>query len=193
MRDTTRRGRRGGRRAGLAGTAWLVAVAWGAPAAGQARSIEVEAIRGMLLEGLETHRAMDLAVVRAIPDSALRWAPTPGVRDFAQQVEHIALDNPLIVAAGLPGVEAPSFGEPEAYLESRAELERLVEETYDWVVALLRELPAERLVEETRLFGRPLPTWRLFLVALHHADWTRGQLVPYFRLHGVEPPSWRFY
>lgn len=177
----------------LAGGALLVAGTWATPGTAQAPAVDVESIRAMLLQGLQTHRGMDVAFVQAIPDSALRWAPTPGVRDFAQQIEHIALDNPMIVAAGLPEAEAPEFGDPEVYLDDKAELEALVEATYDWVEERLRDLPAGTLTEETRLFGRPMTKWRLFLVALNHADWTRGQLVPYFRLNGVEPPSWSFY
>lgn len=180
-------------RRGLAAAALWMTGACVPPAGAQEPAVGVESIRSMLLRGLEVHREMDLAYVRAVPDSALRWAPTPGVRDFARQVEHIARDNPQIVAAGLPGTEAPEFGDPEVYLNDRAALEELVHATYDWVEETLRGLPAERLVEETTLFGRGLPTWRLFAVALHHADWTRGQLVPYLRLHGVEPPSWSFY
>lgn len=175
------------------GTALLMAAAWTMPGAGQEPAVGVESIRAMLLRGLETHREMDLALVGAIPDSALRWAPTPGVRDFAQQVEHIVLDNPMIVAAGLRDTEAPGFGDPEVYLNDKAELGSLVEATYDWVADVLRDLPAETLLEDTELFGRPLTTWRLFIVALNHADWTRGQLVPYLRLHGMEPPRWKFY
>lgn len=181
------------RRARLAGAALLAAMAWTVPGTAQEPAVDVETIRAMLQDGLETHRGMDLAFIAAIPDSALRWAPTPGVRDFAQQIEHIALDNPLLVAAGLPDEDAPTFGDPEVYLNDKAALAELVESTYAWVADLLADLSAERLLEETRLFGRPTTTWRLFVIALNHADWTRGQLVPYLRLNGVEPPQWSFY
>ncbi len=171
----------------------LLGVVRTASAHGQEPAVDVESIRQVLLDGFEIHRAMDVAYVRAVPDSALRWAPTPGVRDYAQQIEHIVLDNPNIVSAGLGDTAVPEFGDPEVYLNDKAALERLVGDTYDWVAALLRDLPAGRFLEDTQLFGRPMKKWRVFQVALNHADWTRGQLVPYLRLNGVEPPAWSLY
>ena len=85
----------------------------------------------------------------------------------------------------------PTFGDTAAYLNDKAELERVVVATYDWVIESLRGLTAEELVVETDLFRQRLPKWRVYLQALAHADWTRGQLVPYFRLNGITPPGWR--
>lgn len=172
-----------------------LAVVGPAPVAGQdsAPAVPAEEVRAVLLAGFEQHRAMDLDFIRAIPDSALRWAPTEGVRDFAQQVAHVAMDNVMFVSRFVGGEAPPAFGDSAVYLNDKAELERAVEATYEWVSGRLRDLPAAELLEETEMFGRPIPKWRVFLVGLHHADWTRGQLVPYFRLNGVEPPRWRPY
>jgi hypothetical protein len=38
-------------------------------------TIDVEAIRAILLNGLEQHKQMDIEFTQAIPDSALRWKP----------------------------------------------------------------------------------------------------------------------
>ncbi|MGH7539677.1 MAG: DinB family protein [Gemmatimonadota bacterium] len=152
-------------------------------------ALDVASIRAMLRKGLDTHRQMDIAFVRAIPDSALRWAPTPGVRDFAQQIEHIVIDNVLIASGG----QMPSYGNPEDYLNDKGALEAVVETTYAQVVETLNGLSDAQLLEDGELFGNPMPRWRFFLVALNHADWTRGQLVPYYRLNGAEPPEWHFF
>lgn len=171
----------------------LLPLALPSPAVGQDAGLSADEVRAVLIHGLEQHRAMDVEFVRAIPDSALRWAPTPGVRDFAEQVEHIVLDNVMFVARAVRGEAPPSFGEQEAYLGDKDELVRVVNETYDYVIGSLRELPEDELTAETELFGRQLAKWRVYLLALAHADWTRGQLVPYFRLNGIDPPDWRSY
>lgn len=179
---------------GLVTLTALMALCWPELALAQAsQALSAEELRAVFLEGLEQHKTMDLEFAAAIPDSALRWAPTPGVRDFAQQIEHIALDNVNFVARAVLGERPPSFGEPEVYLNDKAELGRLVEDTYDYVIDALSSVSAEGLMQKTELFGRQLPKWKVFLLALHHADWTRGQLVPYFRLNGVDPPEWRSY
>jgi hypothetical protein len=167
-----------------------VTVAQGAGGTGQP-TIEVEAIRALLLHGFEQGRAMDIDFARAIPDSALRWAPTPEVRDFAEQVEHAAVDNALFVALGILGVPMPAFGDSGVYLNDQDALVEAVTAAYDWVMESLRELPAEDFQTETTLFGQQMPKWRVYLQALEHGYWTRGQMVPYFRAHGMAPPSYR--
>jgi len=156
-----------------------------------APAIEVESIRALLLHGLEQGKAMDIDFARAIPDSALRWAPVAGVRDFAQQVEHTAVDNALFVALGILGVPMPSFGDTAVYLNDKEAMVRAVTAAYDWVEQSLRDLPAEEFMVETSLFGQRLPKWRVYLQALEHGYWTRGQLVPYFRINGMAPPPYR--
>lgn len=161
--------------------------------AGAEEALDADSLRQVLIRGLEQHRLMDLDYTRAVPDSALRWAPYPGVRDYARQIEHIALDNARFTARAIRGEEIPDFGDTAVYLNDREELERLVEESYAYTLEALREMPPRELLEETELFGQKRAKWRVFQLALQHADWTRGQLVPYLRLNGVEPPDWRSY
>ena len=179
----------------VASAGLLLATVYGpgvaAQEAGSGVSIEVESIRTLLLSGFENNRLMDVDFVRAIPDSALRWAPNEVVRDFAEQIEHTALGNVLFVARGVTDGERPSLGDPENYLNDKEALVEAVKAAYDWVMESLRRLPAEDLVMETELFGQDIAKWRVYLQALEHAYWTRGQLVPYCRAHGIAPPRYR--
>ncbi len=154
-------------------------------------TIDVEVLRALLVEGLEANKMMDVEFALAIPDSALRWAPTPGVRDFVQQLNHTAVDNALFIARGVLYIDVPSFGDTAVYLNDKQALVQSVTASYDWVIGTLQELPAEELLEETKLFGRQMTKWRVYLQALEHAYWTRGQMVPYFRIHGMGPPEYR--
>ncbi|MCZ6918345.1 MAG: DinB family protein [Gemmatimonadetes bacterium] len=160
---------------------------------GSETTIDIEVVRAILLNGLEQHKQMDIEFARAIPDSALRWKPTPEVRDFAQQIDHIAVDNANFVVWGGIRDMHPTFGDSAVYLNDKAELERFVVASYVWVIETLRSLPPEELVVETELFGQRLQRWHVYLQALAHADWTRGQVVPYFRLNGMGPPGWKSY
>ncbi len=154
-------------------------------------TIDVESIRALLVTGFENNRAMDLDFVRAIPDSAMRWAPNETVRDFAEQIEHTVLDNVMFVAMAVVRSERPSFGNPDIYLNDKAALTNAVNAAYDWVLETLRTLPATEMLAETDLFGQSMTKWRVYLQALEHAYWTRGQLVPYFRAPGLAPPRYR--
>lgn len=160
---------------------------------GPAAGLEADSLRQVFIHGYEQHRAMDTAYVRAVPDSALRWAYSPEVRDYAEQIEHIVIDNVRFVAGGVRGEDPPSLGDTAVYLNDRQELERAVNESYDYVLQTLRELSDEELLASTEMFGEEMATWRVFQFGLQHADWTRGQLVPYLRMHGVTPPGWKSY
>jgi len=51
-------------------------------------SPDIDVVRGYVMDALERFKTWDMDIALAIPDSALRWAPNPDVRDFAEQVEH---------------------------------------------------------------------------------------------------------
>jgi len=177
----------------LAAAGALLAVGCAPEEADPGPTVAAEELRQTLIRGFETHREMDLEYVRAVPDSALRWAPYPDVRDYAQQIEHIVVDYALFVAKGVLDEELPALGDTAVYLNDKEELERLVEDAHGYALEALRGLPPEELVSETELFDERRPVWSVFRMALDHADWTRGQLVPYLRLNGVEPPAWQAY
>ncbi len=172
----------------------IIAASVGKAEARQAASgvtIDVESIRALLVTGFENNRAMDIDFVRAIPDSAFRWAPNEDVRDFAEQIEHTVLDNVLFVTMAVVRGERPHLESPKTYLNDKAALTDVVNAAYDWVLETLRSLPAQDMLAETELFGQSMTKWRVYLQALEHAYWTRGQLVPYFRAHGLAPPRYR--
>ena len=178
----------------LHATAWLpaaFALLLAAPAAAQEPSVDLESIRQMLINGFEQSKQMDLDFSEAMPESALRYAPTDGVRDFAQQIIHISDGNMGTVGTAVVDAPAPSVGDTAVYLNDVKELQAALTRAYDWVIGTLRDIPAQELGAETELFGIELTKWRVYMFALTHAYWTRGQLIPYLRLNGVEPPRYR--
>ena len=160
------------------------------PLAAQA-SIDIEDFRAMLIEGFENARTMDIEFAMAIPDSAFRWAPTDGVRTFTEQVAHGGIGNTLFVAEPVLGEPRPEKGDSAVYLNDREALVAELNEAYDYVLAGVIALPAEEFLVETTLFGQTMPKWQVLLQSLTHGIWTRGQMVPYFRLNGVAPPRYR--
>ncbi len=144
-------------------------------------------MQSYLINAFERAKTWDVSLAQAIPDSALRWAPSDDVRDYAEQVVHAA--NNLFIAQPVFGMEAPDVGDAEVLMNDKAALAAAVGTAYDWIVEQLRAMPAGDLADEAPFFGgRMMPKWRICLFALEHAMWTRGQLVPYLRAHGVTPP-----
>lgn len=170
--------------------ALATAVSVPATAIPQEAAVDAEAVKAYLLDGFERAKATDVAFAETIPDSALSWAPTPGVRNFAEQVVHAA--NSSFIGQPVFGKRPENFF-GEGATESRAALTAAVSACYDWILDELRATPAETLHSSGSLFGREMPKWRILAFALEHAMWTRGQLVPYFRMHGIDPPDVRLF
>lgn len=171
---------------GLLAAAGMTARPASAQEAGE--DAQLGAMHAYLVDAFERSKTWDVSIALAIPDSALRWAPNPDVRDFAQQVEHAA--NNLFAASAIFGEQPDEgFGESEVILNDKQALADAVARSYDWIIERMKGLSAEALAEEVTFFGQAMPRWRVCAFALEHAMWTRGQLVPYLHAHGVPVPQ----
>ena len=91
--------------------------------------------RSIMVADWERQKKNVLAYIDVMPDSAITFAPTPGVRNFAQQIEHFAGTNTEVAAVALKGLKAPpSLGDTATYLHKKAALR-------DYTVEVVR-LPA---------------------------------------------------
>jgi hypothetical protein len=139
----------------------------------------------------ERMRTNVLAMVDSMPAAGLRSAPTEGVRDFAEQIEHVVIGNVNLIASGIDADRVPLGLDKEVYLNDKAELKRLVNVGFDRVRDMLNAMTEEDLAAEGRLFGQvPLPKWEIVQAAYEHGIWTLGATVPYVRLQGGTPHSY---
>lgn len=138
----------------------------------------------------ERMRISVLAMVDSMPAAGLRTAPTPGVRNFAEQIEHVVVGNVNLIASGIDADRTPLGIDKAVYLNDKAELRRFVDIGFDRVGDMLNAMSPEDLMAEGRLLGRiPLPKWQIVQAAFEHGIWTLGQTVPYVRLQGGTPHS----
>jgi hypothetical protein len=145
-----------------------------------------------LVTDWQRNRRAVLAYIDAMPDSATGFRPTPGVRTFAQQFDHIVTTNLEVAAVALRGLKAaPSLGDSRVYLRDKAALRRYAESTYDYLLDALRHASPAQLRRPVAMYGQPpQPAIRLAALSFEHSVWTLGQLVPYLRLNGVTPPEY---
>ena len=170
----------------FSGAAAVVAVAVMAAAPLQAQDIKAS-----LLNDFERQRANVLGMVEAMPEAGLRTAPTEGVRDFAQQIEHVVQGNVSIVQSGYDrAVDIPEL-DAEVYLNSKAELKSMVNTGFDLLAEMIGSMSQDDLMAETSLFGQAtVQKWQLVKTAYEHAVWTLGATVPYVRSQGGTPPGY---
>jgi hypothetical protein len=166
----------------------LTAVLAGALAASPLAAQEMAA---SLVDDFERQRHNVLGMIDAMPESGLRTAPTEGVRDFAQQIEHVVEGNVGIIRSGYDRpVDLPEM-DPETYLNSKDELKRFVNTGYDLVNRIISSMSAQEMMEDTQLFGQAtVKRWKLVQTAHEHGVWTLGATVPYLRVNGATPPGY---
>jgi len=141
----------------------------------------------------QRNRTTVLAYIDAMPDSATGFRPTPGVRSFAEQFDHIVTTNLEVAAIALRGQKAaPALGDSSAYLHDKAALRKYAAATYDYLLKALQEAKPAQLSKRVAIYGQPpQPASRLAMLSYEHAVWTLGQVVPYLRLNAVKPPEYR--
>jgi hypothetical protein len=146
-----------------------------------------------LLADWERNRTTVLAYIDAMPDSATGFRPTPGVRTFAQQFDHLVTTNLEVAAIALRGLKAaPTLADSALYLRDKRALRRYAESTYDYLLDALRHASPSQLRRPVAMYGQPpQPAVRLAALSFEHSVWTLGQLVPYLRLNRVTPPEYR--
>ena len=146
-----------------------------------------------LLADWQRNRTTVLAYIDAMPDSATGFRPTPGVRTFAEQFEHIVTTNLEVAAVALRGLKAPpQLGDSAVYLHDKAALRRYADTTYGYLLSALQQASPAQLRRPVAMYGQPpQPATRLAALSFEHTVWTLGQVVPYLRLNGVTPPEYK--
>ena len=144
-----------------------------------------------LITVVQTHKASVLRYIDAAPDSMLGFRPTPGVRTFAEQIEHAAGSDAFIAHLAITGSEkVPAMGDSAVYLHNKAALRVYAAAAMDHTIQMLRGVSKAAMAQEIVQFGNKVPRWRALMELLDHFPWTLGQTVPYLRLNGVTPPEY---
>ncbi|NOT07610.1 MAG: DinB family protein [Gemmatimonadales bacterium] len=173
----------------LAALAALVVVSAASAAPAQAQTMLT---KDGFIAILGTQKAFILKYIDAAPDSMLGFRPTPGVRTFAEQIEHAsgsdAIITHFIVTGSFAGV--PAMGDSTVYRRNKAALRDFATKSIDHATDMIRGLTEAQLNAEITLFGNKLTRSRGLMMLIDHFAWTLGQTVPYLRLNKVTPPAY---
>lgn len=148
--------------------------------------------KAALIEVVENHKAAVLRYIDAAPDSMLGFRPTPGVRTFAEQIEHAAGSDALIAHLAITGsMKVPPLGGDTAvYLHNKAALRTYAIAAMDHTIQMLNAISDADMGKPAVMFGNKVTRGRGLMELLDHFPWTLGQTVPYLRLNGVTPPAY---
>ncbi|HTZ47770.1 MAG TPA: DinB family protein [Verrucomicrobiae bacterium] len=135
----------------------------------------------------------------ALPEDKYSFAPASGefkgVRNFAQQVKHVAAVNYLVAAAILqekPPVELGGESGPDS-VKSKAEILKFLKDSFAYVHKAIGTINESNLVTPIKSHFGEGTTTRLGMATLivGHCFDHYGQIVEYLRMNSVVPPASR--
>jgi uncharacterized damage-inducible protein DinB len=146
----------------------------------------------LMIADWERAKAYTLDYLNAANDEVIGFKPTPEMRTFGQQWLHVADDN-YGFAALASGKKSPSdFGELEkksSQYKTKAELTKVVMDSYDFTINALKEMDDARLNEVIKVFRWEISREATFQKSFEHQTHHRGQTTVYLRLKGIRPPE----
>lgn len=131
-----------------------------------------------------------LDYVDAMPEEAINFKPTPEIRSFSEQMLHLTYWNCGLAqwASSKPSPFGKEELEKKSEYKTKAALRKVVEESYDYVLAAIAELDDAKLLEPVSFFNSKMTRLYALSTALDHQAHHRGQTTIYLRLKGVTPP-----
>lgn len=148
-----------------------------------------------LVADFERAKTMSLEYVDAMPEDQFGFKPGEGSRSFAEQMLHASQGTIGLVSngTGADKMYATANLEKDESLQSKAEVKRIVTESYDFAIVSIKEM-------NTSSFGEivergPFKISRLAWIqkAHEHVSHHRGQCAVYLRMKGITPPQYRLF
>jgi uncharacterized damage-inducible protein DinB len=136
----------------------------------------------------------------AMPEDKYSFAPSngefKGVRNFGEQVKHVATVNYILGAAILgekPPVDPGKQENGPDSIKTKAEIVKYLNDSYVYLHKALATVNQENLVEPIKSpWGNNMTTrFAIALLAAGHPWDHYGQMVEYLRMNGIIPPASR--
>ena len=144
-----------------------------------------------LVADWERAKAFTKEYLDAANDDVVNFKPSPEMRSFAEQMLHLAMGNGGIVSTST-GKERPfkeNIEKNDQYKTKEA-LTKAVMESYDFVIATLKQMDDQKLAEKVKFFNGQEYTREVGIgKAFEHQTHHRGQTTIYLRLKGITPPQ----
>jgi len=165
---------------------WLLSFVAGA--ALLAPALAQEGVPPKLIDHWKTSKKYMLALADQMPAADYSFKLTPPEMSFGQQMAHIATANAYFFST-LTGQKSP-ISKPANY--DKATVVKLLNDSYDFVIASLQGLDPERLHQSFDMEGGKMEGFEVLLLATDHTAHHRGQCIAYLRAKGIKPVDYTF-
>jgi uncharacterized damage-inducible protein DinB len=158
---------------------------------------EVEAVApstdriNMMIKDWERAKKFTQAYLDSANDKSIAFKASPTVRTFGQQLLHLAEANYGIAQAATGKATEMGFGklEKDEKFKTKADVAKAVMDSYDYVIAGLKEMNDDMLKDNCSLFDMTMTKELALNKAFEHQTHHRGQTTQYLRGQGKTPPQ----
>ena len=154
---------------------------------------QTNVLRDELLSHFDMSMEKFIALAKAMPAEKFTWSPGEGVMQVGHVYMHVAHYNYRYPSSNM-GV-APPAGVKLDELEAVREKERVIralEDSRAYVRNAIKDMPAEALTKQTKLYGRDVQQWAVLVQLVAHMNEHLGQSIAYARMNGIVPP-WSYW
>ena len=135
----------------------------------------------------EAKKLTDMA--EDFPEDKYNFKPTPEVRSFGEQLTHVAEANQRF--AQIAKGERPGMAAHSEEPKSKAEIVALLKKSFEEGAAAIQAAGDAGLAKPLQLPTRVITGYGLWTAAVINAAEHYGNLVVYYRLNGLVPPTTR--
>jgi uncharacterized damage-inducible protein DinB len=127
------------------------------------------------------------------PDKyTFRAVPVDSVRNFAQQMLHLAQANYFLMSKASGDQPAPfANGDPEhrASAQTKDSVMYYVNASYDFCINAVKNSDVNKWGEKIKVFGMETTRYGMMIKTFEHQTHHRGQTTIYIRVAGIKPPQ----
>ncbi|MCX2718432.1 DinB family protein [Lentiprolixibacter aurantiacus] len=148
-----------------------------------------------LVADFERGKTLSLAYVDAMPEDQFNFKPTPETMSFAEQMLHTA-QGTFGLSSNASGAENPYAGQnlqKDESLHSKAEVKRLLAESFDFAIAGTKNMDPAQFEEVVERWQFKVTRLGWMQKTKEHIDHHRGQTAVYLRLAGITPPQYQLF
>jgi uncharacterized damage-inducible protein DinB len=160
-----------------------------------AQTLSDEDIRSQFIKDWERAKAFTIDYMNTMPASKYSFKATDSIRNFAQQMLHLAQVNIITIAfvAGETNIIGDRVLENSKTAQSKDSVMYYVVASYDLVTDGIKKMNITSLNEKVKFGNQQETKYAWLLKAFEHQTHHRGQTTVYIRLAGLHPPQERLF
>jgi len=157
----------------------------------QAQTLNDEEVRTQLLKDWERAKAYTVSYLNTVPLDKYSFRATDSIRNFAQQMLHLAQSNVNIIAfvAGEPNIISSPVLENNRTAQSKDSVMYYVMASYDLVIDGIRKMNTRTFSQKVKFYDWEETKYVWLLKAFEHQTHHRAQTTIYIRLMRLHPPQ----